>query len=238
MGEVYRAKDTRLEREVAIKVLPEELADDEERLRRFEREAKTLASLNHPNVAGIHGVDQEGDVYFLALELVPGRGPGRTRLSSADRWPWTKRSTCAGRSPRGWRRRTRPASCTATSSRPTCASRPTVWSRSSTSGWPSRSTRSEPAGAVDERESDSFLMTEEGMILGTPTYMSPEQARGKPVDRAHGHLGLRLRALRVPHGPSRVRGRDLRRPDRGDPRQDEVDLGASCRPGRRRACAS
>ena len=58
MGEVYRARDTRLEREVAIKVLPEELAGDEERLRRFEREAKTLASLNHPNVAGIHGIDQ------------------------------------------------------------------------------------------------------------------------------------------------------------------------------------
>jgi serine/threonine-protein kinase len=72
MGEVYRAKDTRLEREVAIKVLPEELADDEERLRRFEREAKTLASLNHPNVAGIHGVDQQEDLCFLALELVPG----------------------------------------------------------------------------------------------------------------------------------------------------------------------
>ena len=57
---------------MAIKVLPEEQADDEERLRRFEREAKTLASLNHPNVAGIHGVDQEDAVYFLALELVPG----------------------------------------------------------------------------------------------------------------------------------------------------------------------
>ncbi len=69
---MYRARDTRLEREVAIKVLPEELADDEERLRRFEREAKTLASLNHPNVAGIHGVDQDGDVCFLALELVTG----------------------------------------------------------------------------------------------------------------------------------------------------------------------
>ena len=80
MGEVYRAKDTRLNRDVAIKVLPEELADDEERLLRFEREAKTLASLNHPNIAGIHGVDQEGDVCFLALELVPGEDLA-TRLS-------------------------------------------------------------------------------------------------------------------------------------------------------------
>jgi len=72
MGEVYLARDTRLEREVAIKVLPEELADDEERLRRFEREAKTLASLNHPNIAGIHGIDQVGDTCFIAMELVPG----------------------------------------------------------------------------------------------------------------------------------------------------------------------
>ncbi len=72
MGEVYRARDTRLEREVAIKVLPEHFAEDEERLRRFEREAKSLASLNHPNVAQIHGVDQVEDTWFLVLELVPG----------------------------------------------------------------------------------------------------------------------------------------------------------------------
>lgn len=77
MGEVYRARDTRLGREVAIKVLPEELAQDDERLRRFEREAKTLASLNHPNIAGIHGVDQAGSVCFLALELVPGEDLGQ-----------------------------------------------------------------------------------------------------------------------------------------------------------------
>jgi serine/threonine protein kinase len=58
MGVVYRARDTRLDREVAIKVLPEELADDVERLRRFEREAKTLATLHHPNIASIFGIDQ------------------------------------------------------------------------------------------------------------------------------------------------------------------------------------
>lgn len=72
MGEVYLAKDTRLDREVAIKVLPETFANDEERLRRFEREAKSLASLNHPNVAQIHGVDQVEGSSFLVLEFVPG----------------------------------------------------------------------------------------------------------------------------------------------------------------------
>jgi len=68
MGEAYRAKDTRLDREVAIKDTPEPFVDDEERLRRFEREAKSLASLNHPNVAQIHGVDQQGDTFFLVLD--------------------------------------------------------------------------------------------------------------------------------------------------------------------------
>jgi len=72
MGEVYRARDTRLEREVAIKILPEPFAVDAERLRRFEGEAKSLASLNHSNVGQIFGVDQVGDSCFLVLELVPG----------------------------------------------------------------------------------------------------------------------------------------------------------------------
>ncbi|MFT5464455.1 MAG: serine/threonine protein kinase [Planctomycetota bacterium] len=64
MGEVYRAKDTRLDREVAIKILSEHFADDEERLRRFEREAKSIAALNHSNVAQIHSVDQVEDICF------------------------------------------------------------------------------------------------------------------------------------------------------------------------------
>jgi len=72
MGEVYRARDTKLEWEVAIKVLPEEFANDEERLARFEREAKVLASLNHPNIASIQGVEESDDVKALVLELVEG----------------------------------------------------------------------------------------------------------------------------------------------------------------------
>src|ERR1700736_6296544 len=78
MGEVYRAKDTKLEREVAIKVLPAALAQDPERLARFEREAKVLASLNHPNIAQIYGVEESDGVRALVMELVPGetlKGP-------------------------------------------------------------------------------------------------------------------------------------------------------------------
>jgi len=72
MGAVYRATDTKLDREVAIKVLPESFAQDRERLARFEREAKVLASLNHPNIAAIHGLEQIGNSHALVLELVEG----------------------------------------------------------------------------------------------------------------------------------------------------------------------
>src|SRR5436190_20526510 len=72
MGEVYKARDTRLDRTVAIKVLPELLRDDAERLARLEREAKTLASFNHPNIAQIYGFEQDGAITALAMEFVDG----------------------------------------------------------------------------------------------------------------------------------------------------------------------
>ena len=72
MGEVWSATDTRLNRPAAIKALPEGLAHDPERLARFRREAQLLASLNHPNIAGIYGLEQEGDTSYLAMELVDG----------------------------------------------------------------------------------------------------------------------------------------------------------------------
>jgi eukaryotic-like serine/threonine-protein kinase len=72
IGEVYRGKDTKLDREVAIKVLPAALAPDPERLARFEREAKVLASLNHPNIAQIYGVEESSMGRALVMELVPG----------------------------------------------------------------------------------------------------------------------------------------------------------------------
>jgi serine/threonine protein kinase len=72
MGEVYQAKDQKLGRDVAIKVLPEEFAKDTDRVARFQREAKLLASLNHPNIAAIYGLEESGGISFLVLELVEG----------------------------------------------------------------------------------------------------------------------------------------------------------------------
>ena len=72
MGEVYRATDRRLRREVAIKVLPVAFTSDEERLARFEREAQLLAQLHHPNVASIHGLEESVGGYALVMELVEG----------------------------------------------------------------------------------------------------------------------------------------------------------------------
>src|SRR6266436_4873110 len=72
MGEVYRARDTRLNRQVAIKVLPKAFASDPERLARFQREAQVLASLSHPNIGVIHGIHETLGTRFLVLELVEG----------------------------------------------------------------------------------------------------------------------------------------------------------------------
>jgi serine/threonine protein kinase len=81
MGEVFRAKDQKLGRDVAIKVLPEEFARDTDRVARFQREAKLLASLNHPNIAAIHGLEESNGTYFHVLELIEGiyvgHWPGR-----------------------------------------------------------------------------------------------------------------------------------------------------------------
>jgi Tol biopolymer transport system component len=180
MGEVYRAKDTRLEREVAIKVLPEHFAEDEERLRRFEREAKTLASLNHPNVAGIHGIDQVEGTCFIAMELVPGedlserlkRGPLPIK-EAIDVCQQIAEGLEAAHEAGVVHRDLKPANI-----------RITPEGVVKVLDFGLAKPRSEKtSGSSVTAKPDSFLITEEGMVLGTPTYMSPEQARAKPVDR-------------------------------------------------------
>jgi serine/threonine protein kinase len=117
MGEVYRASDTGLGRDVAIKVLPAEVAQDPERLARFEREAKLLASLNHPNIAHVHGfesatLDDGSSAHFLAMELVEGEDVAERLKRGAI--PWTRRSGSRSISPRLWKRPTSTESSTAT----------------------------------------------------------------------------------------------------------------------------
>jgi serine/threonine protein kinase len=90
MGEVFRARDTKLNRDVAIKVLPEELAHDAERLARFTREARTLAALNHPSIAAIYGLEESGDksphsIKALVMELVEGAARGVGARPRTDR---------------------------------------------------------------------------------------------------------------------------------------------------------
>src|SRR5262245_52558183 len=88
MGEVYRAKDTRLDREVALKVLPEQFAQDPDRLARFEREAKVVAALSHPNILAIHDYGTEQQRCFAVIELLEGETL-RQRLAHAS-LPWRK----------------------------------------------------------------------------------------------------------------------------------------------------
>ena len=77
MGEVYRARDTKLGRDVAIKTLPASLADDKDRLARFEREARLLASLNHGHIASVYGLDAQDGTLYIAMELVEGESLDR-----------------------------------------------------------------------------------------------------------------------------------------------------------------
>jgi serine/threonine protein kinase len=83
MGEVYRARDGKLNRDVAIKVLPEAVAEDAERLARLQREAQVQASLNHPHIAAIYGLEKSGNLEALVLELVEGDSSWRIPCSSA-----------------------------------------------------------------------------------------------------------------------------------------------------------
>ena len=124
MGEVYRARDTKLNRDVAIKVLPESFASDAERLARFTREAQTLASLNHPNIAHIHGLEESDGVRALVMELVEGEIC--RSASRAGRSRSTRRCRSRGRSPRRSKRRTSRGSSIAISSPRTSRSRPTA----------------------------------------------------------------------------------------------------------------
>ncbi len=112
MGEVYRARDTKLDRNVALKVLPDVFADDPERLARFQREARVLASLNPPNLARIYGLEESEGVRSLVLELV--EGPTLAERIAQGAIPVDEALPSLARSPTPWRPHMKLASSTAT----------------------------------------------------------------------------------------------------------------------------
>ncbi len=183
MGEVYRARDTKLHRDVAIKVLPELFTKDAERLARFEREAHVLATLNHPNIAAIYGLEDSDGLRALVLELVEGptladriaQGP----IAIHEALPIAKQMAEAleAAHERGIiHRDLKPANIKV---------RPDGTVKILDFGL---AKAMEPAGATSAGPSQSPTMTtpamtHAGVILGTAAYMSPEQARGLEADR-------------------------------------------------------
>jgi serine/threonine protein kinase len=181
MGVVYQAEDTGLGRQVAIKVLPDQFAKDPERLARFDREAKVLASMGHPNIAAIHGLDESDVKRFIVMEFVEGE----TLAERLSRGPLAFEETLEicrqvaegleGAHEKGIiHRDLKPANIKIT---------PEGKVKILDFGL-AKAFRDEPS-AVDPSQSPTITdqMTRLGVIMGTAAYMSPEQAKGKQVDK-------------------------------------------------------
>jgi len=185
MGEVWRARDTQLKRDVAIKVLPDDFAKDPERLGRFQREAELLATLNHPNIAAVYGVERSSGVNAIVLELVEGETLGDRLQRGAI--PIDEALTIARQIAEATEaahekgivhRDLKPANVKVT---------PDDRVKVLDFGL-ARAMTDEPAlaGAPGANATHSptlsMLATQAGVILGTAAYMSPEQAKGLPAD--------------------------------------------------------
>jgi serine/threonine protein kinase len=181
MGEVYRALDTRLCRDVALKVLPEAFARDAERMARFEREAKVLASLNHPNIASIYGLEESNGARALVMELV--EGPTFAERISQGRISLEEVLTFAKQIADGLEyahergiihRDLKPSNVKLTPD-----SQVKLLDFGLAKALEGETTEPE----LQDSPTLSAAATRTGVLLGTAAYMSPEQARGKRVDR-------------------------------------------------------
>jgi serine/threonine protein kinase len=183
MGQVYRARDGKLNREVALKILPELFTADPDRLARFRREAQVLASLNHPHIAQIYGFEDSGATHALVLELVPGQtladrlAAGPLPLAEALLIARQIADSLAAAHDAGViHRDLKPANIKVTDDGIVKVLDFGLAKAMATGSVTSSSD-------VSSLTMTSPAMTQMGMILGTAAYMSPEQARGKTVDR-------------------------------------------------------
>ncbi len=181
MGVVYRAKDTRLDRQVAIKALPDVFAADPDRLARFEREAKILATLNHPNIAAIHGLEESDGKRFLVLELVEGKTlaerlkKGRIPLDETLEICHQIAVGLEAAHEKGIiHRDLKPSNIKLTPE-----GKVKILDFGLARVFLNQHSEPDPVQSSGEAES----MTRPGVVLGTATYMSPEQANAKPVDK-------------------------------------------------------
>jgi tRNA A-37 threonylcarbamoyl transferase component Bud32 len=181
MGEVYRAQDTRLGRDVALKLLPEKFARDNERMARFEREAKVLASLNHPNIASIYGFEESNGARALVMELVEGvtlaEGIKKGQLPVEEALPIAKQIAegLEYAHERGIiHRDLKPSNVKVT---------PNGQVKILDFGLAKALEGEMSEEEMQNSPTLSAMATRAGVLLGTAAYMSPEQARGKRVDR-------------------------------------------------------
>jgi serine/threonine-protein kinase len=187
MGEVYHARDTKLNRPVALKILPPALSADADRLARFRREAQVLAALNHPNIAIIHGVEDAAEPHALVMEFVPGRtladviGHEPMPLDEALQVARQIASALEAAHEQGIvHRDLKPANIKVTDSG---AVKVLDFGLAKDAGEAARHSQSGGSLATAAPTMTSPAMTEMGVILGTAGYMSPEQAKGRVVDR-------------------------------------------------------
>src|SRR6202161_1134353 len=181
MGEVYQAHDTKLGRDVAIKVLPEAFAHDPERLSRFQREAKMLAALNHPNIATIHGLEQSGGTSYLVMELVSGETLAeRVKAGTLGIEVALKiavqiaEALEAAHEKSIIHRDLKPANVKVTPE-----GKVKVLDFGLAKAFAGDAATDDPSNSPTL----SAAATMQGAILGTAAYMSPEQAKGKAVDK-------------------------------------------------------
>src|SRR5580704_384524 len=185
MGEVYRARDTKLNRDVALKVLPDSFANDPDRLARFTREAQTLAALNHPNIAHIHGLEESGGVRALVMELVDGEDLAQRLLRGPipldEALPIAKQITEAleAAHERGIiHRDLKPANIKV---RDDGAVK--VLDFGLAKALDAEASKDPSSPHAMNSPTLTARSTQLGVILGTAAYMSPEQAKGRPVDK-------------------------------------------------------